>query len=84
MPGHCQALPGAAILNLTQHSSKRSCQTKANSFQFVSNCNPSGGKKAAPFDESGGAVRLEEGAGGEAAFLIEVVLYRGVDSGELL
>lgn len=44
----------------------------------------SGSEEAAPLSESGGAVLLEDRAGGEDAFQIEVVVNRGVDGGELL
>ncbi len=45
---------------------------------------PSGREKAAPLGEGGGTVLLEDRARGEATFLVEVVVNRGVDGGKFL
>ena len=63
---------------------KRWCQTNANSSQISSDDSLLGCKKAAPLSENGGAGQLEAGSRGEAAFLVEVVVDRGVNGCELL
>src|SRR6056297_2243372 len=62
----------------------RWCQTNSNSSQLGQGRRPLPRTETAPLGESGGAVLLEEGSAGEAAFLIEVVRDRSVDGGEFL
>ncbi len=59
-------------------------QTNANLSPFAQTRRASGRAEAAPLSECGGAGLLEEGPGGEGAFLVEVVEDRGVDGSELL
>ena len=49
------------------------CQTDSNRSQQGQLHCPLDGAEAAPLGESGGAVLLEDGSGGEAAFLVEVI-----------
>ena len=62
----------------------RCWQTNANWSLFAQTRRALARAEAAPLSESGGTVKLEKGPGGEGAFLVEVVVDRGVDGSELL
>ena len=60
------------------------CQTNANySLQGQSDC-PLCRAETAPLSKGNGAVELEIGSGVEAAFLVEVIVDRRMDGGEVL
>jgi len=60
------------------------CQTNANQSQFAEERRISGRAKLTPFGKRGGSVELEDASAGEAAFVVEVVVDGGVNSGEFL
>jgi hypothetical protein len=68
----------ASILMVGRH-----CQTKANRYPKVV-MHPPSGRKLAPLGQGSGAVLLEYVAAVEVAFLVEVVVKRGMDGSELL
>jgi hypothetical protein len=59
-------------------------QTNANQSPLGQRRCPSPSAKITPLGERGGAVQFEDRAGGEATFLVEVVVDGGVDGGEFL
>jgi hypothetical protein len=60
------------------------CQTNSNqSLQGQHGC-PLRRAKLTPFSESGGSVELESGARVKVAFLVEMIVDRGVDGDEFL
>jgi hypothetical protein len=62
----------------------RCCQTNANQSLFAPPAPPSGSKKSTPFGQGGGAVQFESLSAVEGAFLIEMVVDRGMDRDEFL
>ncbi len=60
------------------------CQTNANQSQFFKNEYQSGSKKTTPLCESSGAVQVEFLPTVEGAFLVEMVVDRGVDGCKIL
>ncbi len=60
------------------------CQTNANQSQFAPTHQISGCAEMTPLGEGGGAVELEVVPAVEVAFVVEVIMDRGMDGGEFL